>query len=165
MPSSAADWDFEALVQSGCRDALAALQFFTPETGVAIPVLCESLGDITAQVEATVAKLGVCVILLTPTADNPHPDSYGCEHSVDLVAAVVEHVTVNRSAAGTGQPAALIASVVERTLHHFTIPGTALTLAFKRRALGRFPGRASRLVGFTTFWQPPDDDPPRLPHP
>lgn len=118
-------------LQLACAARLAGTPFFagSPPAQPAIPVLTENRGDIVAAIERTVAGLGIYAILLTPTARVSKPDIPGpFFDELRVVVRVTERVITNRSAAGTGQPAALVAEAAAAALHQWRPPGAGAVL-------------------------------------
>jgi len=79
-----------------------------------IPVIAENRRDLLTAVQTTLGKLGVCVVVGTPTARQDRPSLHTPPHfsRINLVCQVIENVLLNRAASGTGQPGSLVAEAV-----------------------------------------------------
>lgn len=110
-------------LQREIADQLSADSFFAH-----IPVLVESLGDLTSEIARALGpvtevggKSGAVVIVTTPTADASWPD-VGGPFFDDIPIAIliaVNPLVNNDSGAGTGQSALTIAEQVCEDLHQF----------------------------------------------
>lgn len=104
-------------LQTDCRARLQAQTFFGSQPQ--IPVYIEIQKDVQSQLNGTLARLGVGVIMLSARLSNrsPAPGMYPKWDRAAIVARVIENVIINRAASGTGQPADLIAECVAYYLH------------------------------------------------
>lgn len=67
------------------------------------PIVTESAQDINNMIQTALSKLGVCVIVVTPTAGMSSPNAPQCYFErVKLILRVVELPTINRSKTGLG---------------------------------------------------------------
>jgi hypothetical protein len=104
-------------IQTDCANALVADPYFAN-----VPVLAERLQDLGSRVDIALNSLGVCVTVATPVATVRHPNQPGPYFErIQIVARVVEQVTVNQNTAagGTGKGALEVAEYVCAVLHHF----------------------------------------------
>ena len=111
---------FTAL-QTECKAALDGAVFFS--AAPAIPVYTEQLKDIVSQIEISIGKIGICVVILTPGAPQGVPGSIPCFNRVQIVARVFEDVLINRGSSGTKQPASLVAEAIAFQLNKLSIAG------------------------------------------
>lgn len=95
-----------------------------------VPVLTEIKGDLVNEVEMAIAKLGLCILVLTPTMRNDEPEALAINLSADLVVQVMENPQINRGAGGTGLAAVDVAVTVAQELHYFQA-GLWSTLRFE----------------------------------
>ena len=108
-------------IQTQVKDRLGAQTFFSDAPGLAkpIPVLVETLKDIVNELDRRLARLGLAVIILTPNCSTRlrAPGLYPAWDRVEIVASVIENVTINRGGGGIGQPASLVAEACAFYLH------------------------------------------------
>ena len=111
-------------LQTDCQVRLQAQTFFSALP--VIPVYIEIQKDVQSQLNGTLARLGVGVIMLSARLSNKSPAAgmYPKWDRAALVARVIENVVVNRSSVGTGQPADLIAECVAYYLHSWAPAAT-----------------------------------------
>lgn len=99
-------------LQTEVTARLEAQEFFSaaPE----IPVIAHRAKDLLNQMQQTLGKLGVCVIVGTPQARADRPAAHSPPHfsRVNVICGVWENVIINRAAGGAGQPADLVAEAV-----------------------------------------------------
>lgn len=129
-------------LQAKIKTKLNATTFFS--TAPAIDVITEAIGDIEARITASVAKIGCCVLIVTPVGDVQNANSGGLIFSpINIVIRVFENVTVNRSAASgfSKQPASWIAIAAAYALHGWTPSGFNGPINVKGLALGNDPRR------------------------
>lgn len=84
-----------------------------------VALLTEQLGDIRNQIQISLGKLGICAIIMTPSAECkltncPGPILDPLKLSVDIV----ELVVTNRGANGSKQPASEVAEHTAWLLHY-----------------------------------------------
>lgn len=130
-------------LQGDIVEALEENEFFTPPepeggdaAAPAIPVFAENLQDIESSIDAAIARLGVCAIVLTPDGEQSSPNLPRVFFDrLAVRVRVVELVVANRAAGGTLQPALLVAEAAAAALHHFS-PASAggSSMVFKRIA-------------------------------
>lgn len=106
-------------LQTECQARLQAQSFFSAQP--AIPVYIEMQKDIQSAINATLARIGIGVILLSARLSKaaPVPGMYPTWDRAVLVARVLENVIINRAASGTGQSADLVAEAAAWFLHGF----------------------------------------------
>jgi len=104
-------------LQTDCQTRLQAQSFFS--AAPIIPVYYQIQKDIQSELNETLLRLGVGVIMLSARLGNKSPaaGSYPKWDRVEIVARVIEDVTINRGSSGTGQSADLIAEAVAYYLH------------------------------------------------
>ncbi len=96
-------------LQNELTNYLSSLDFFATEP--VIPIISENRKDVVNEIERNVGKLGICVIISTPLARAGQKAVPHFER-IEVNASIIENVIVNRSSAGSGQPAALVAEAV-----------------------------------------------------
>lgn len=130
-------------LQSDIKTHLAADTFFTPaapegggDADPAITVLAENLGDIEAQIDEAIGKLGICAIVLTPEGRQNSPNLPRITFDdIEVRVRIVELVVANRATGGTLQPALLAAEAAAWALHHFNPSSSGgAVMVFKRIA-------------------------------
>ena len=91
-----------------------------------LPVITEDKGNIENDIEVALGtltekqtKIGACIVLLAPLAKCPNPNAPGPIIEPLIVVSVVEDVTINQGATGTGKPALQIVEMLMRRIHHF----------------------------------------------
>jgi hypothetical protein len=85
-------------------------------SGVAI--LTEAKGNVVAEIEKAIAKLGICCVVLTPDAQVRGGSSPGPYLSpINVVVEVSENVLINNGPTGTKLPASVLAENVLEILH------------------------------------------------
>ena len=106
-------------LQTDCQARLQAQTFFS--VAPVIPVYVQMQKDILSKLNETLLRIGVGVIMLSARLSNKSPaaGSYPKWDRVEIVARVIENVTINRGSSGTGQPADLIAEAGAYYLHSF----------------------------------------------
>jgi hypothetical protein len=104
-------------LQTDCQARLQAQSFFS--AAKAIPVYIQMQKDIQSKINETLVRIGVGVIMLSARLGNKSPaaGSYPKWDRAEIVARVIENVTINRGASGTGQSADLIAEAAAYWLH------------------------------------------------
>ena len=111
-------------IQQTVHDRLVADPFFTN-----IPVITENIGDIENAIQTAIAKLGVCAIVVTPTATTSFPDTLSPYFdNIRIIVRVVEKVLLNRSAHGTNKSASDVAEMVAALLHNYEPTGVSENL-------------------------------------
>lgn len=88
-----------------------------------VPVLTEIKGDVANEVDLIISKLGLCILVLTPTMRNDSPDHPAINLNIDLVVQVSENPAINRSPGGTMQPGVDVALLVAQNLHRTEFSG------------------------------------------
>lgn len=84
-----------------------------------IKLLTEQLGDIRNQIQMSLSKLGICVIVTTPEAVCQHTNAPGpILDPLKLEIDIVEFVMQNRGSSGSQQPASDIAEHTAWLLHY-----------------------------------------------
>jgi hypothetical protein len=73
-------------------------------------------------------KLGVCAVVLSPTADDEMPDAAFGPMEVVITVRVLENVLFNTGATGTGKAALTVARRIHRILKHYRPVGLAQPL-------------------------------------
>jgi hypothetical protein len=116
-------------LQSECVSYLSAQDYFVGPP--VISVIAEDLHDIDSQVNVQLARIGLGVIVRTPTAvdvvANLTPPYF---QTINLRVDVVENVTVNRSGS-TPQTSSKVAEAVAYFLHLYRPSGTGECLFCK----------------------------------
>ena len=132
-------------IQQAVVDRLSSEQYFSN-----IPVLSENLGDIEAAIQTAIAKLGVCVIVVTPTASAAFPDYLKAYFDkITIVCRCVENVTLNRSAAGTRKPASDVAEMVAAILHNYEPTGISENIFLDTPSISIAPnGGVGKLLSY-----------------
>lgn len=109
---------------------LEAQTFFS--AAPAITVLAENRRDLLTVLATNLAKLGICVVVGTPSAKQDTPSKHSPPHfsRISVVTAIFENVMLNRAASGSGQPGSLVAEAVAYYLTGFVpaILGNALLI-------------------------------------
>ena len=91
-----------------------------------VPVITEEISDIENAIQQAIAKLGVCVIVVTPTASASFPDTLKPYFdNIKIICRVVENVVLNRSTRGTNKPASDVAEMVSVLLHNYAPTGVS----------------------------------------
>jgi hypothetical protein len=105
-------------IQAVCANQLIASPYFS--TGGTVTVISENVADISDAINTALAKLGVCVIVITPTANSAFPN-YLVPYfdNIAIKCRVCENVILNRSSSGTNKWASDVAEMVAVTLHQF----------------------------------------------
>ena len=91
-----------------------------------VKVLSEIKGDLASEVEQAMAKVGLAVIVLTPSALNEQPDVAAGNVLVNVTVQVSESPLINRSAGGVDLPAIDAATTIAGKLHWSSTPGYTL---------------------------------------
>lgn len=87
-----------------------------------IPVISEERQDLVNQIETSLAKLGLCIVIQTVDAKVSHPNLPGPVFDAMTVSVLVhENVLINRSK--SDRTALAVAQDVALALHLKTIPG------------------------------------------
>ena len=91
-----------------------------------ITVITEDKGNIENDIEVALGtltkkgdKIGACIVLLAPRAKCPSPNAPGPCIEPLIVLSVLENVTINQGANGTGKSALQIVEMLMRRIHHF----------------------------------------------
>ena len=106
-------------IQAGVAARLASDPYFSNVT-----IVTENIGDIENKIQTAIAKLGVCVIVVTPSASMAAPDAPAPYfNNIKVLVRVVENVVLNRSASGANKPASDVAEIVASLLHQWTPDG------------------------------------------
>ena len=86
-----------------------------------VPIVVDSKKEIQTEIQTAISKLGVCVIVVTPTASMSSPNAPAPYFErVKLILRVVEQPTINRSAGGLGLTAYDVAEFVAIALHSWS---------------------------------------------
>src|SRR4051812_32367390 len=88
-------------LQQGIADTLVADSYFTN-----VPVVTENVKEITSMIQQAISKIGVCCIVITPSASIASPDYPKPYYdNVRIVVRVFEQPTLNRGTNGLNKPA------------------------------------------------------------
>lgn len=101
-------------LQSALVDQIKQLDGFSK-----IEVLSENRGDLVSEVATAMAKIGMAVIVLTPSAKNDQPEKAAINLALNVTIQVSENAALNRSESGSGLAAIDAAIVIARGLHYF----------------------------------------------
>jgi hypothetical protein len=105
-------------IQSSVDSLLTADSFFTPnpeDTDTPpIPIITEAIGDITNEIDKALGKLGLCAIVLTPSALAPLAGAKMFFEDISITVTVIENVLLKNSSLPT---AAETAEAVAYCLH------------------------------------------------
>lgn len=83
-----------------------------------ISIIPEDLKDIVSEIQTSLAKLGICVVVQTPDTEFKYGDAPGpIMDSVKVAIQVAEMPLINRGAKGTRKPAGQVAEYVAWLLH------------------------------------------------
>jgi hypothetical protein len=117
-------------LQADIAARLSADAFF-----VDIPVIDERKADVVGDISKALGvltvkggKLGVCAVVLSPTADDEMPDATFGPLEVVMTVRVLENVLFNTGATGTGKAALTVARRIHRILKHYRPVGLAQPL-------------------------------------
>ncbi len=88
-----------------------------------ISVIRLDRGDIENIIDIAVAKIGICVLIMTPKMTVKNDDTPGPFFEIQATCEIVENVIVNRAATGTGKAASEVAEMVAATVHLKPAPG------------------------------------------
>jgi len=84
-----------------------------------VTLLSEDIGDIRNQIKTSLSKLGICAVILTPSADVQHTNAPGpILDPLKLEIDITEFVIKNRGDAGSKQPASDVAEHTMWLLHY-----------------------------------------------
>src|SRR6266481_3234078 len=92
---------------------------------VDVPIITEFSKDIASDINQALgyltaggtAKAGICIVIVTPTADTLSVDTAGPYFDkIRMVARVIENVPINQSTAGTGKRALDVAEYVHAVM-------------------------------------------------
>jgi hypothetical protein len=123
-------------IQQGCADQLAATPYFSNVT-----IITEQTGDIENAIQTALAKLGICVIVITPTANAAFPNYLKPYfNDIKIICRTVENVILNRSTSGTGKQASEVAEMVAVTLHQFEPLGISEVVVLDTPSITIAPG-------------------------
>lgn len=89
----------------------------TSANGLAIPVLSEAKGDLATLIQTATSSLGICMIVLTPTAEGFDPNAPSLSMNSPLVVQIQEFVTTNQGNSGTKVAALTLVAFVLKRLH------------------------------------------------
>lgn len=131
-------------LQQSVADHLSASPFFADAN---IAILTERIGNIEFSINSRVEAIGLCVIVVTPTANVTYGNAPGPYFdNIRIVCRVLESVVTNK----TGITALAAAEEIVRLLHHFA-PNDAdhLTAVTPTIALGNDPDFLSYDCGFS----------------
>ncbi|MBI4024847.1 MAG: hypothetical protein HY360_07675 [Verrucomicrobia bacterium] len=133
------------------QDAIAATLAARPEFA-GVQIFTEKIGDIASEIEIAVGKIGICIVILTPSAGVQYPNVPGpLLDPVRIVVAIFEDVIINRSPTGTNKPAADVATDVLRTLQLTTPAGANPIVPDGADALKLIPDSGGLLVYHANF--------------
>ena len=107
-------------LQGACAAELSADPYFSN-----IQVVTQAIQDLGSVIDQALASLGVCALVIVPTADIEHPNQQGPYfEDIKIIVRVIESVTVNQNTAagGTGKGALAVAEYVCAVLHQFAPP-------------------------------------------
>jgi hypothetical protein len=108
--------DLTALQQNAAA-VLTGHAYFANGGVKAIPVLTEDLGDLLFQINLATKKTGLFVLVQTPFGLCDKPNLPQPLITARLVCSVVENVTLNRAASGTGETVGRVANAIACLLH------------------------------------------------
>ncbi len=96
---------------------------------LSVPILSEDLGNVATELALSVYKTsGIMVYVQTPVGHNDKPNVNPPQMAPKMVCTVIEQVTLNRGAKGTGQAIGKVAEHVACLLHQNLAFGSALPL-------------------------------------
>jgi len=137
-----------AQIQAECANALSSDAYFAN-----VQVVTQAIQDLGSVIDQALASLGVCAILIVPTAAVKWPNQPGPYfEEIKIIVRVVENVTVNQntSGGGTGKGALEVAEYVCAVLHHFPPGSLSEVLNCESIALVADPERLIYDVAFST---------------
>jgi hypothetical protein len=107
-----------------------------------IEPLYEQLGDLTNKIRVALNKLGISVLVLTPSAVCQSTNAPGpILDPVTLVVQVVENVLLNQGASGTQLPAGDVAEKIAWLLHYPNHAGRGDTFPLTCRSIRLVPDK------------------------
>jgi hypothetical protein len=103
-----------------------------------IPIVTESKGSITQDIELALAQVGICALLVTPTIDLHAPNTQDVSGYAKLNVALFEDAPINQGAGGTGIQIAQLAEATVLILHWLAHGVYTAGLAAETTAATRF---------------------------
>lgn len=135
-------------IQQMVADRLNADAYFVGPP--AIPVITENIGDIETAIQQAIAQLGVCAIVVTPTANAAFPNCFKPYfNDIKIVVRIVENVILNRGPSGIQKPASDVAEVVAALLHQYEPVGISESIFLETPSITIAPtGGVGRLLSY-----------------
>lgn len=117
-----------------------------------LDVIREDKHDVLAEQEARLARLGLCLVVRTPTIVSGDAED---QITATVVVVGTENVTKNRGRGGTGVPALALATAVMSALHRPWTPefGGWTAFRFKSLEMGDSPNEQEYVLTFETQTQ------------
>jgi hypothetical protein len=101
-----------------------------------ISIMAEERKDLVQQIDLSLKKLGVVIVVQTVEANVTHSSLPGpVFDSLKFSVEVIENPLFNRSGSGTHKPALEIAVRIAQRLHHFLPPGSSGTIMCDSRTI------------------------------
>jgi hypothetical protein len=97
--------------------------------GLPVPIITDQIGDLLTQLNTQVAKMGLCVLVLTPLFEFVNNFSMSLDGWALLTVTVSEDVTLNQGVTGTQIPALSAAQRILVVMHQYKFAQLAPLIA------------------------------------
>lgn len=131
--------------QESIKSILLAEPYFAD-----ISVISVDEKDLENSIEVAIAKIGICILIITPSGDVQNADTPGPFWKIDCIVQVWENMIINRASTGTGLEAVDVAEMIAATVHQKPAPGDNV---FAHKRIGLSARQEQLLVYDVEFYK------------